>query len=253
MVSFSEAVRLGFSKYADFSGRATRAEYWWWYLFTVLAMWGLLIVGSIIDEDLGLILCYGAWFGTFLPSLAVSVRRLHDSGHSGFYLLWAFVPIVGAILILIALLQESKDGDDSEETSANTGAPSAASTLDAPEVEPNADPKELCSNGVILYKAGNYDRAVVFLKQAAQLGNAKALCTLGLCYQKGQGVEKNPAIAVDLYKKAAEKNNKAAFYYLGLCYEKGIGVEKDLSQARNYLKKAAELGHSSAATKLDSM
>ena len=84
-------------KYADFSGRAPRPEYWWF----VLAMIVLFIVARIIESILGLngmiLGAYGpltllVWLGTLLPSLAAAVRRLHDTDRSGWWILLPMVP-----------------------------------------------------------------------------------------------------------------------------------------------------------------
>lgn len=85
-------------KYADFSGRAPRAEFWWFVLLVIIAV----IVGTIVDSMLGLpkvLLAYGplsllVGLATFLPNLAVQVRRLHDRNKSGLWLLGFYVPYV---------------------------------------------------------------------------------------------------------------------------------------------------------------
>jgi uncharacterized membrane protein YhaH (DUF805 family) len=86
-------------KYADFSGRAPRAEYWWFFLATIIAY----ILATIIDSILGLnhmvMGVYGPvalllWLAVLVPSLAVGVRRLHDTDRSGWWLLAPIVPYV---------------------------------------------------------------------------------------------------------------------------------------------------------------
>jgi uncharacterized membrane protein YhaH (DUF805 family) len=106
VVTFSEAIRDGFSKYVTFSGRSSRAAYWWWYLFTVLvsgAAW-------LIDVLLGTWFIIGALASLvlFLPTLAVTVRRFHDAGHSGWWVLTWIIPLVGFIVTLIFALTPSK-------------------------------------------------------------------------------------------------------------------------------------------------
>lgn len=88
---------LPFKKYADFSGRAPRAEYWWFYLLMIV----LYAVAMIVDSLLGMSMVgpYGpatllVVVGLILPSLAASVRRLHDSNRSGWWLLLPIVPYV---------------------------------------------------------------------------------------------------------------------------------------------------------------
>ena len=104
-MSFTDAIRDGFSKYVTFSGRSSRSAYWWWYLFGVL----VLVVSLAIDYALGAggILYVLVALAMLLPNLAVLVRRLHDSGRSGWWILIALVPLIGAIVLLVFTLQGS--------------------------------------------------------------------------------------------------------------------------------------------------
>jgi uncharacterized membrane protein YhaH (DUF805 family) len=104
-MGFAAAVKQALSRYATFSGRARRSEYWWFALFnTVVA-----VVVSIVDGVLGLTVFYPlAVLALILPGLAVGVRRLHDLGRSGWWLLIAFVPLVGAILLIVWFCQDSQ-------------------------------------------------------------------------------------------------------------------------------------------------
>ncbi len=94
-------------KYAVFSGRARRQEYWMFFLFNLAA----LIVVAILDAVLGtspwLYLVYG--LGTLLPNLAVTVRRLHDTGKSGWWIFIGAVPLVGFIWMIVLLATEGND------------------------------------------------------------------------------------------------------------------------------------------------
>lgn len=102
-------------KYADFSGRARRKEYWFFTLFNLIISLAL----GFADGMLGLAHSSG-WgplggiytLAVLIPGLAVSVRRLHDTGRSGWYLLMAFIPCVGGIILLIYFIEDSQPGDN---------------------------------------------------------------------------------------------------------------------------------------------
>ena|SRR5215218_10080788 len=94
------AVKTCLTKYADFSGRAGRAEFWWFFLAQVVV---LLITGMISD-----ILYFIAALGLLLPGLAVGARRLHDIGKSAWLLLVGLVPILGFLLLLYWFAQPSE-------------------------------------------------------------------------------------------------------------------------------------------------
>lgn len=96
-MTFGDAIKSGFGKYAGFSGRAARSEYWYWTLFTVLASIAAGIVDGVVTGGL---LSPLLSLGLLLPSLAVAVRRLHDLDRTGWWLLVAFTG-AGVILLLI--------------------------------------------------------------------------------------------------------------------------------------------------------
>jgi uncharacterized membrane protein YhaH (DUF805 family) len=109
------AVATCYGKYADFQGRARRSEYWFFYLFNVLIFTAFFILmglaGSTNDTtspNRPLAAVVGIAFLLFvlasiLPHLAVAVRRLHDTGRSGWWYLIALVPFVGGIILLVFL------------------------------------------------------------------------------------------------------------------------------------------------------
>lgn len=112
--AFSYFVKA-FKKYVDFSGRARRREYWFFILFYLLISFGLGILDSIMgtfsqEASMGFL---GTLFAlaSFLPSLAVAVRRLHDINRSGWWMLIALVPLVGAIVLLVFFCQDSKESN----------------------------------------------------------------------------------------------------------------------------------------------
>ena len=98
-MSFSEAIASVFKHYADFSGRARRSEYWWFALLSFCInlipyigfIWALVVI---------------------IPSLAVAIRRLHDIGKSGWYILFGLIPLVGIILLIVWFCQDSVEGNN---------------------------------------------------------------------------------------------------------------------------------------------
>ena len=103
---------LVLKKYAEFGGRARRKEYWMFTLFNVIASLALGVVDGILGlGDMGFGLLSGLYtLAVFVPSLAVSVRRLHDTGRSGWWLLIAFIPILGALSLLFFMVQDGEPG-----------------------------------------------------------------------------------------------------------------------------------------------
>src|SRR5688500_19699319 len=112
-MSFTAAVRSVFSQYAQFGGRARRSEYWWFVLFSILVG----IVASILDSVLGTdfegsatssgIISLIVNLALLLPSLAVGARRLHDTDRSGWWLLIALIPLIGAIVLIVFFVKDS--------------------------------------------------------------------------------------------------------------------------------------------------
>lgn len=103
-MSFSDAIKACFAKYADFNGRAKRPEFWWFTLFIILVSLGLDMVSSIVSMLFSL--------ATLIPSLAVGARRLHDTNRSGWWQLLWFIPIIGWIVVIIFLAQEGEASDN---------------------------------------------------------------------------------------------------------------------------------------------
>lgn len=102
---YQEALR----KYADFSTRSRRMEYWMFLLVNFVISLILSVIGNMIGMR-WLSAVYAIFL--FVPSLAVSVRRLHDTGRSGWWLLLCFVPILGWLALLIFYFLDSQPGDN---------------------------------------------------------------------------------------------------------------------------------------------
>lgn len=117
-MSFIEAVKSVFSKYAVFQGRARTSEFWWFFLFNFLVKMVIPIIGTMVlgeNPALCLLILYGLilyGLAAFLPSLAVGVRRLHDTGKSGWFILIGLIPVVGTIMLIIFYCQDSEPGEN---------------------------------------------------------------------------------------------------------------------------------------------
>jgi len=103
-------------QYADFNGRARRKEYWMFVLFNMI----FAIVAMILDNILGIAIegvGYGPLYGLYalavlIPGLAVGVRRLHDVGKSGWMILLALIPLIGAIWLIVLMVTDSNPGEN---------------------------------------------------------------------------------------------------------------------------------------------
>ena len=112
-MTFQQAVQSVFAKYATFSGRARRKEYWYFVLFNVVVS---IVIGALArtigGENLERTL-NGIWsLAVLIPGLAVVWRRLHDIGKSGAWWFLVFVPVVGWIILLIWFCQDSQPGEN---------------------------------------------------------------------------------------------------------------------------------------------
>lgn len=116
-VPFNIAISRALSNYCNFTGRASRSEYWWWVLFTLIIAFAFgicqgLFIG-LLGSDSILAKCFDylqwVWdLAILLPSWGLLFRRLHDIGKSGWNCLWGLLPIVGWIIVLVYLLRDSE-------------------------------------------------------------------------------------------------------------------------------------------------
>ena len=97
------------NKYADFNGRARRSEYWYFVLFNFLIGTAVGVVTGLIGIDW---LSYIYSVALLVPGIAVGVRRLHDVGKSGWWLLISFIPLIGGIWLIILMAKEGDHGNN---------------------------------------------------------------------------------------------------------------------------------------------
>lgn len=94
-------------KYSDFSGRARRKEYWFFVLFNIIIGITLGFIGGVTGSSLIQLLSGLYSLAVIVPGIAVSVRRLHDTGRSGWLLLLSLIPLIGALILIVFMVQDS--------------------------------------------------------------------------------------------------------------------------------------------------
>jgi uncharacterized membrane protein YhaH (DUF805 family) len=105
-MSFQESIQVCFKKYADFSGRASRSEYWWFALFIVVVSAALSLFSNMLSGLFSV--------AVLLPSIAAATRRLHDTNRSGWWQLVGLVPVIGLVVLIVFLAQESRNDTGSQ-------------------------------------------------------------------------------------------------------------------------------------------
>jgi uncharacterized membrane protein YhaH (DUF805 family) len=121
-MGFGTAVSAFWSNYRNFKGRARRSEYWFIQLFLVATNLAAAAIDfALMDGDVERFIANGGggivgliWIlATIVPALAVLIRRLHDTGRSGWWALIGLIPVVGAIVLLVFTVEDSTQGDNS--------------------------------------------------------------------------------------------------------------------------------------------
>lgn len=105
-MDFMQAVKTVLNNYANFNDRSGRSEFWWWTLAYMIAYVAIYMVGSILG--MGEILVAILGLGLLIPNLAVAVRRFHDIGKSGWWVLIGIIPIIGALALIYFFVQPSQ-------------------------------------------------------------------------------------------------------------------------------------------------
>ena len=108
-MGFGEAVSTCFKKSVVWEGRASRAEFWWFYLAQILIIFAAAIIDQIIGTGFLYII---ALIVVILPSIAVLIRRLHDTDRTGWGYWIQLLPLIGLIVILVFTLSGSDEGDN---------------------------------------------------------------------------------------------------------------------------------------------
>lgn len=116
-----EYFKLALSKYAQFTGRSRRSEYWYFFLVNIILSYGLQGLALATEMSIFGILSAVVGLALFIPGLAVGVRRMHDIGRSGWWLLIVFIPLVGFILLIYWMASDSQPGANEYGPNPKTG------------------------------------------------------------------------------------------------------------------------------------
>lgn len=115
-MGFAEAVRVGLNNFFNPTGRASRSEFWWYYLFAIIIAGVLGVIGGFLEGAHGI---EQTWIGIIVQIfsaiigvsvLCAEIRRMHDIGKSGWNICWGFIPLVGWIIVLIMLCKPTQYG-----------------------------------------------------------------------------------------------------------------------------------------------
>ena len=219
-------------KYAVFSGRARRKEYWMFFLFNfifslVASLLDLVIFGMTLGEFSPLSIVYAV--AVFVPGLAVAVRRLHDIGKSGWYVLVNLIPIAGPIWFLVLTCLDSQPGDN--KYGPNPKEESDDSITDySKAIESAPDSADVYYNrGAAYDEMGEYGKAIVDYSKAIELdpNHTLAYYNRGCAYGEIGAYDK----AIADYNKVIElnPNDALAYYNRGLAYREKGEVPKVVS------------------------
>ena len=132
-MTFGQAITAYWKNYAVFKGRSRRSAFWFAVLFTALVSMGVSILFPAHEVSNGWGFTYSSpssarylWsLATFLPSLGNAVRRLHDTGRSGWNICWVLLPIVGWIILIVRLAKEGDSGENKYGVDPKGSAPAA--------------------------------------------------------------------------------------------------------------------------------
>ena len=112
VMTFMDAVKSVFTQYTVFTGRARRSEYWYFFLFEMIVSSVLGTLYSVTNLTLFSVVSGLFGLATIIPGIAVSIRRLHDIGKSGWFLLIDLIPCVGPIILIVYMAKDSEPGEN---------------------------------------------------------------------------------------------------------------------------------------------
>jgi uncharacterized membrane protein YhaH (DUF805 family) len=112
-MGFSSTVKFCYQNYANFNGRASVSEYWFWVLYQVIAGFGGFVFASVVTTpEVATILLAIFVFTSLIPNIARGIRRLHDIGKPGTYLFFSFIPLVGNLLLFVWFCTKGQPEDN---------------------------------------------------------------------------------------------------------------------------------------------
>lgn len=113
-MTFGESIRkvLSQQNYCNFKGRASRAEFWWFYLFTLLVSWGLAFLGQLFWQGFFMSVSGVFSLAMLLPTLGLTWRRLHDTGRAGGWFFIVLIPLIGFLILIWWWATPSQPGDN---------------------------------------------------------------------------------------------------------------------------------------------
>jgi len=108
-MNFQTSIKTCFKKFSDFNGRASRSEFWYFYLFAILGYFISIFLALQMSFFFAIAIIFGLIL--FVPAIAVTARRLHDTGKSGWWQLTAYIPYIGIIASIILLFIFCTEGE----------------------------------------------------------------------------------------------------------------------------------------------
>lgn len=128
-MSFADAIKSCFSQYVGFAGRARRSEFWYFYLFTIIVSIIASVLQRAVSNSSSGVITGIVGLALILPSLAVGVRRLHDTGRSGWWILIGLIPVIGTIVLIVFYVQDSHSDNQYGPSPKGAGAAYPASSV----------------------------------------------------------------------------------------------------------------------------